>query len=304
VVVVTAPPASLAPWDEAPGALEGAGVVSSWGDAVESDKGDPFEVVFTGTAAALDTLGFVADPLGSLFGAGLGWLIEHLSILREPLDALAGDPVQITSAANAWHKVSVEMAAVATELRGPGAAASGPAAPPPGWEGAACEGYGAAVADRAGRIDFVGRQCDQLAVSLLKQGALVGTARSLMRDSLVDLVTSAIEWAATGALAAAVTGGMSLVAAAGGILARAAELGTRFGRWVAELLNTLADAGHALSGLAGGVRDAARAAGGTGVRLKEWAAPLDETIGDVPLGDEFIEAGKQFSKTDPENLED
>jgi hypothetical protein len=283
VVVVTAPPASLAQWDQTPETLEGAGVVSSWADLVESDKGDPFEVVFTGTAAALDTLGFVADPLGSLFGAGLGWLIEHLAFLREPLDALTGDPLQIQSAAKAWHKVSLELAAVATDLRGPGAATSGPAAPPTGWEGVASDGYGAAVGDRAGRIEFVGVQCDQLAVSLLKQGALVGTVRSLIRDGIVDLVTSAISWAATGLLAAAVTGGTSLLAAAGGILARAAELGAQFGRWVADLLDTLADAGHALSGLAGRVRDAARVAGGRGAQLKEWAEPVSETIDNVPL---------------------
>lgn len=300
---MTAPPASLAPWDEKPEPLEGAGVVSSWADVVDADKGDPFEVVFTGTAAALDTLGFVADPFGSLFSAGIGWLIEHIDFLREPLDALAGDPLQIQAAAGAWHRVSGELAAVASELRGPDAAAGGPATPPPGWEGPASEGYGSTVADRAGRIDYVGVQCDKLAVSLLKQGALVGTIRSLIRDGIAELVTEAAEWAVGGALAALVTAGTSLLAAAGWIIARAVALATRFGRWVADLLNTLADAGHALSGLAAGIRDAARAAGGGGVRLKEWAEPLDETIGNIPLQDEVIESGKQYSKTDPENLE-
>ena len=31
-----------------------------------------------------------ADPLGLLADAGLGWLVEHVDFLREPLDWLAG----------------------------------------------------------------------------------------------------------------------------------------------------------------------------------------------------------------------
>lgn len=301
---MTAPPASLASWDQTPGTFEGAGVVSSWADVVDADKGDPFEVVFTSTAAALDTLGFVADPFGSLFSAGIGWLMEHIAILREPLDALAGDPLQITSAAQEWHRISIELAAVAADLRGPGAQASGPATPPAGWEGVASDGYAATVADRAGRIDFVAVQSDQLAMSLLKQGALVGTVRSLIRDGIAELVKSAVEWAIGGALAAAITGGTSLLAAAGWVIWEAGSLAARFGHWVSDLLNTLAEAGHALSGLASGIQSAARAAGGAGSRLQEWAEPLDETIGNIPFKDEVIESGKQFSKTDPENLED
>ncbi|GAA1269738.1 hypothetical protein [Saccharothrix xinjiangensis] len=32
-----------------------------------------------------------ANPLGMLASAGVGWLLEHISFLREPLDALLGD---------------------------------------------------------------------------------------------------------------------------------------------------------------------------------------------------------------------
>ena len=35
-----------------------------------------------------DTIGFAIDPLGSVLTAGVGWLLEHISFLREPLDAL------------------------------------------------------------------------------------------------------------------------------------------------------------------------------------------------------------------------
>jgi hypothetical protein len=295
---MSAPPGTLAQWDKTPEDLEGAGVVSSWADLAEADKGDPFEVVFAATAAGLDTLAFVADPFASLLGAGIGWLIEHIDFLREPLDALAGDPLQIKAAANAWHGVATELTAVATELRGAGASPSGPATTPTGWDGDACRAYGWNAADRAGRIEFVAVRSDGLAVSLLKQGALVGTVRSLVRDAIAELVEMAIEWAVGGALAAALTGGLSLVAAAGWVIWRAVSLATRFGHWIADLLARLADAGHALSGLADGVREAARATSTTAGRLSDLAEPIDETVGSVPLLGGTVEAGKQYSTSE------
>ena len=42
-------------------------------------------------ASAVDTVKFVLNPLGSLISAGLGWLIKHVSFLREPLDMLMGE---------------------------------------------------------------------------------------------------------------------------------------------------------------------------------------------------------------------
>jgi hypothetical protein len=298
---VTAPPGTLAQWDQTPEAPEGAGIVSSYADFFASDFDDGFQVAFNAAAVGLDTLGFVADPLGSLVGAGIGWLIEHISFLREPLDALTGDPLQIKAAAQSWHGVSLHLSAVATELRGSSGPASGAAVVPAGWDGAAARAYGLAAADRAGRIDFVAVKSDELAVSLVKQGALIGTIRSLIRDAITGLVTEAIEWAAGGALAALVTGGASLVVAAGWIIARAISLASRFARWVADLLSALADAGHALSGLARGVQDAARVLGRTGRRLHEEAEPLADTADDLPLLGETIESGKQFTDAELED---
>ena len=50
---------------------------------------------------ALETIGLVLDPIGSLLTAGIGWLIEHITILRWPLDILMGDPIGINAASEA-----------------------------------------------------------------------------------------------------------------------------------------------------------------------------------------------------------
>lgn len=57
-------------------------------------------------AAGLDMLAFVTDPLRQLVSWGVGWLIEHVRPLSDALDALAGDPDQITAYARTWQNVT------------------------------------------------------------------------------------------------------------------------------------------------------------------------------------------------------
>src|ERR1700742_885278 len=54
----------------------------------------------------LDALGVAMDPLGSLAGAGIGWLIEHIGFLKQPLDYLAGNPEAVTAKSQTWTNVA------------------------------------------------------------------------------------------------------------------------------------------------------------------------------------------------------
>ena len=60
-------------------------------------------------ALGLDVLGAVMDPVGALATAGIGWLIEHLSFLREPLDWLAGNGDKIKAAVTTWNQVAADL---------------------------------------------------------------------------------------------------------------------------------------------------------------------------------------------------
>jgi hypothetical protein len=40
-----------------------------------------------------------------VFAAGVGWLMEHVSFLREPLDRLMGDPKAIEGHAQSWKNI-------------------------------------------------------------------------------------------------------------------------------------------------------------------------------------------------------
>src|SRR5690349_8364994 len=84
----------------------GAGVIDSWHNVelaaqeIKTTHGADqaavaVELGVVTASAVLDTVAFVLDPLAKLIAAGLGWLIEHVSFLRWPLDQLAGNPDQI-----------------------------------------------------------------------------------------------------------------------------------------------------------------------------------------------------------------
>ena len=97
---------------------------------------------FAAAGAGLDTLGAVLYPFNALLRAGLGWLFEHIAFLREPLDALAGDPDAVLAQARHWDRVAAELRAAAADHR---------ATTVPDWHGAAADGYRQAVDELARR---------------------------------------------------------------------------------------------------------------------------------------------------------
>jgi hypothetical protein len=68
-----------------------------------------------GVGGALDVLGTIIDPLGSLVAWGVGWLMEHVRPLKEALDWLAGMPDEIAAHAATWRNVAA--ATTATQQR-------------------------------------------------------------------------------------------------------------------------------------------------------------------------------------------
>jgi hypothetical protein len=288
---MTAPAPPLPP-GEGPSLVEGAGLVSSVGDLGDVDNG--FHAAFTVAAIALDALGFVADPFGSLVSAGVGWAFEHLAVLSEPLDRLTGNPWEIKAEAQSWHVVAIglaEAAAAQRDLAGPRSA---------GWTGEAANAHRLAAGTRAEQMAVMAVRTDEFAIELIRAGARVGALRSIVRDMVADLVGEVVAWAVGGALAAALTGGASLLAAAGWMIIRVVDLARDIARRIGDLLQALADAGNAASGLASGMLDAARATRVVAFDLHRRAIPYDDPISISPIG-ELVEIGKQSHGA---NLED
>jgi uncharacterized protein YukE len=266
--------------------LEGGGVFSSWADlnaAVSADDVDPGQVAFTAAAAGLDTLGAIVNPLDSLLSAGVGWLIEHVWFLHEPLDALAGDPTQITAQAQTWNNVGGELAAIARDHRGAAAALSA-------WEGSAGDGY-RGTADRFdGALEQAGRDAVQLADLILTSGAQVGTVRALIRDSIADFVTEVIKTVAFYGVASLITAGGALGVGAVQLIVRALNLADKIYQKVKDLLDAMTLAGGMAAQISGAIQQTATAVRAAMPTLDA----IDKAAGDLQLSYP-IEAGKQVT---------
>jgi hypothetical protein len=85
---------------------EGAGIFESVSGVVDGIVHKDWPgVAGNGVATGLSLIGAIMDPLQAVFAAGVGWLMEHVSFLREPLDKLMGDPHAIDGHAQSWHNI-------------------------------------------------------------------------------------------------------------------------------------------------------------------------------------------------------
>jgi hypothetical protein len=266
--------------------FEGGGVVSSWADlnaALSADHVDPGQVAYTAAGAALDTLGAIENPLDSLLSAGVGWLIEHVWFLHEPLDALAGDPTQITAQAQTWHNVGGELLAIAQDHRGAAAALGA-------WEGMAGDGYRGAVDRFGGALDQAGRDAVQLADLVLTTGAQVGTVRALVRDEIARWVSEAIQSLVVAGVAALVTAGGALGAGALRLIWSAIDLANDIVRTIQKLLDAMTLAGGMAAQISGAIQQTAAAVKAARATVGEINTAADELRAGA-----VIETGKQLT---------
>jgi hypothetical protein len=258
-------------------------VVSSWADLVKAAADpdpDGTEIAFAVAGAGLDTLGAVADPFHGVAATGLGWLIEHVTFLREPLDALAGDPQQVIAQAQTWSNV-------ARELRG--AVADHAASDVSGWTGAAGEAYRSAAERYRGSVLDVAGQADRLAHLVLVTGAAVGTVRALIRDLIADFLISVARAWLMSLATATVTAGMSSAAAITAVALDAYRLARTITEHISRLLDVLSHAAGTAGALVDGMRRVAAEARAT-------APYMLDSLDQAPLAP-VVEAGKQFSST-------
>lgn len=246
---------------------EGAGVVSSWVDLGKAvDARDADEIAWTAAGAALDTLGTAMDPLGGLAGAGVGWLIEHVWFLHEPLDALAGDPIRIKDEAGTWEAVATRLTEIAALQVD---ALDGVA----DWEGAAAESYREATHAFAFGLDRAADLADVAASEILASGADVAIIRALIRDQIAGFVGDVVAGALAAGVTAVVTGGGSFAAFVLWTVRGAVETAAGHARAVSALLGRLDAAAARLGGTAGRFEELSRSLAGEADRLARLRPP-------------------------------
>ncbi|GGN17727.1 hypothetical protein FHR83_004184 [Actinoplanes campanulatus] len=162
---------------------EGAGIFESVSGTVEGIANlDPGGTIGNGAATLMSGLGAIVDPLQTLFAAGVGWAMEHVAVLREPLDRLMGDPKSIEGHAATWKNMEKRIyeatdAFVADVNRTTAA-----------WAAESADAYRRRARGHADAVQAMGKVADGMGRVTTLLGAVVGVARNTIRDIVAQVV--------------------------------------------------------------------------------------------------------------------
>ncbi|MBW0104784.1 WXG100 family type VII secretion target, partial [Pseudonocardia sp. KRD291] len=237
---------------------EGSGALSSYKDLGESfGEQDAGGIAAAGSAAGLDTLGLAMDPVGTILGGVAGWAIEHISFLREPLDAMLGDPPEIEARAKAWHLLSLELAAQATAFDGAMAREVA------GWEGEAADAYRVAAGRMQDALSATSQDTAGISETVLTSAAMVGTVRSLIRDMIADWLGKLVAWLA----ATVISAGLAAAAAVPSMVLEATTLALQAAERISKVVAQLDEAAAALAKLVANMDSTADAVARAGAAI-------------------------------------
>ncbi|KZB83921.1 hypothetical protein [Amycolatopsis regifaucium] len=192
------------------------------------DSGDQLSVGLASAGMAIEILGMVVDPIGSLLTAGIGWLIEHIVIFRWPLDFLLGDPKGIEAAKTAIYN---EGKAV-KEWSDDHAAATKRFMEK--WDGEAADRFRSDMEGVTAQIDTLSEYLNLAGKQMGIAGAVIGAVRGIVRDIIAMTLAGILKAAIVAVALAPVTFGGSIIAAITSIM-------TTVGVAIAKIAKAIAD---------------------------------------------------------------
>lgn len=239
------------------------------------DFDNPSDWVFDGFALGLDVLGFVANPLGTLVGGGIGWLIEHVSFLKEPLDDLAGDPGAINGVAATWGEVAQACAKVGDDYAQLATSETGT------WKGESGDAYRAAAAQVADQVKALEGAANAVVTGVRGSGILVASVRGIIRDIIADVVAEFLIAAVTALATSWCSFGASVAAFTGWAVGRAAATAGKIAGKVKRLLMKLAQAIRKFDNLKGASDALAKASVAIGKKANSIGRAIGSNRGAV-----------------------
>jgi hypothetical protein len=134
----------------------------------------------------LSALGAIMDPFQAIFAAGVGWLMEHVDCLREPLDWLAGDPKEIEGHAATWRNLQKRTYEATEFFVGQVKSTTSH------WGSESSAAYRERAAQMADGSLALGEVADSMAEFTLIAGSIVGVVRNTVRDLIAEVVGAAV----------------------------------------------------------------------------------------------------------------
>ncbi|MGW6441981.1 hypothetical protein [Lentzea sp. NPDC055074] len=198
----------------------------------ESETEKALDITFNAIGAASATVMLAIDPLGSIIGAGVGWLIEHVSFLRDALNQLMGNPEEIQANVEANKARAAELRVLAEDHKSGLATFDG-------WTGEASERYKASMDNMTHELEDLANAVESKAKIVAIMGMLVTVLRDIVRDLIAQLIGSLIGGALIAAAMMIPTFGASIPIFAGFAVGKAVALGVNIASRVARVVAAL-----------------------------------------------------------------
>jgi uncharacterized protein YukE len=208
------------------------GMITSIGDGSASEADYVLGVAFDSIGALSSTVAAALDPLAAVAASGVGWLLDHISFLRKPLDLLLGDKAAIQANVDATSDLAARLRQLSDDHRREMGATDG-------WTGMSSETFKASM-------DKMGEELDALAEAVrtkAKVVAVTGTLVVILRDIIRDAIAQFIGTLISGAIQAAAwllpSFGTSIPIFIGKAVGRATALGVSIAAKVVKLVAAL-----------------------------------------------------------------
>ena len=183
----------------------------------------------------LDGVATLIDPIGTLIGMGLSWVLEHIWPLNEYLNLLTGNAGEVLRMSQTWANISAHLAGTGADLQrilGDLEA----------LDGAAVEAYRNFQADMAKHLELAGTLAAATSAGLEIASTIVKIVHDLTRDVISQIAGTAI----SAALTTVVTVGFGAPVAIAQIGARVAALVPKVLRAIEALLRSFEKLGPLL----------------------------------------------------------
>lgn len=151
------------------------------------ERGDWLEAGMSISNVAMDVINIAGDPLGAAGAAGFGWIIQHISFLREPFDALLGDANSIINSAQGWVRAGEQLSTTAERYRE--AARSETC----NWHGSAGDAYRRAGATQAEGLEALAQVSKSVGQAISGAGQLLAEVRKTVLDLINKCVQRVIQ---------------------------------------------------------------------------------------------------------------
>lgn len=208
----------------------GIGILDSTTQCVDAiASGDWIDAGIGVASTIVDGISLYEDPAAALASYGVGWLIEHVHALSEPLDWLAGNPGAIEAHAHTWGNVADAVSAVRRDY------ARAVTSDLTTWQGAAADAYQHRATGTGHLLEALAVAADGIRVAITLSGKVVSDVRGKIQTIITNVVGAIISWAAE----LVCTGGLATPVVAEQAISFIARWAVKIAELVAKLLRTI-----------------------------------------------------------------